>query len=141
MPQSNPLFPKSMFQKGRKNRPEGRGRGINGRGSVGVMRGRKHRHQWGMSCHHLSQHPGPPPSGSQDSCGFLKQQDQLPHSPPGCLLFSSHAFKYFSQDKADHGQPHFKDGEIEAGSSHPRGSACPWRRKHRPLKTPPTSYP
>lgn len=23
---------------------------------MGVMRGRKHRHQWGMSCHYLSQH-------------------------------------------------------------------------------------
>lgn len=37
-----------------------------------------------MSCSHLSQHPGPPPSGSQDSCGFLKQQQQLPRSLGVC---------------------------------------------------------
>lgn len=104
VPQSNPLLPKSMFQKGRKNRPEGRGernkRKVTGvRGSVGVMRGRKHRHRWGMSCHHLSQHPGPPPSGSQDSCGFLKQQDQLPHSPPVFVILHSCLLSTFPRTK------------------------------------------
>lgn len=103
---------------------------------MGVMRGRKHRHQWGMSCHYLSQHPGHLLQEARTLAASSNNKTSCLTLGP-CLLFFTHAFKYFSQDKADHGQPHFTDAEIEAGSSHPRGSAPKHRRsKLHPLLTP-----
>lgn len=75
---------------------------------------RKHSQLWGMSCHHLSQQWGPPPSGNRDSCGFLKQQQQL-------FVIPNHAFKYFPQGNTDPKQFQFKDTEMEteAQRGHP----------------------
>lgn len=136
--------------KGQEEQTGGEGKGNKGkvtgvRGRVGVMRGRKHSHAWGMSCCHLSQHPGPPPSGSPDSCGFLKQHEQLPGSP-----FSSAAvcdspltpLSTFPRTVLIPGNPTSKTQKLrleevtpEAQPVHHIANQAP------PLKTPPTSCP